>query len=447
MEHIEMGEKMNSKDIFNFIVEEFKTKNVNYVILHSYQKLPYEFDSDIDIAIDIDKIENAIQLLDKTLIGTGWKVIQYWRHEYYAVDCVISNDVEFLQVDFCIHYERNGRIVMPIEELVRDKQEFSNFYIPSIKVEFTYIILKKILKKNFSERSKDQLSLLWKKMSYEERDIIIVSLNRFLDNKTITNILDCVQIGNYNNINMHELHQELLRKTSDISSNLHYIMFDIKRKIERIIHPTGLFIVLLGVDGAGKTTIATQLINSYTTAFRKINHYHSRVRILKDISQIGSKEEQIDASDPHGKKYKAGVLVSVIKFMYYFMDYVAGNFIISTAKIRSSLVLIERYYYDYAIDKKRYNLKLSDNFIGFFGHFVKKPDVIFILTGDSKILLERKHEITIDQIEEQKNKLEVVFKNNPKSVFIDTTTTTVEECVSKMLQKCNSVMRGRRKWN
>lgn len=36
-------------------------------------------------------------------------------------------------------------------------------------------------------------------------------------------------------------------------------MFDIKRKFERIIHPTGLFVVLLGVDGAGKTTIAESL--------------------------------------------------------------------------------------------------------------------------------------------------------------------------------------------
>lgn len=84
-------------------------------------------------------------------------------------------------------------------------------------------------------------------------------------------------------------------------------------------------------------------------------------------------------------------------------------------------ILVERYYYDYSIDKVRYNLNLSDKFLSFFEHFVLKPDVIFILTGDSKKLLDRKHEITIDEIDEQKRKLNERFINNPKAVFIDTT--------------------------
>lgn len=78
------------------------------------------------------------------------------------------------------------------------------------------------------------------------------------------------------------------------------------------------------------------------------------------------------------------------------------------------MVLVERYYYDYSIDKVRYNLNLSDKFLLFFEHFVLKPDVIFILTGDSKKLLDRKHEITIDEIDEQKRKLNERFINNPK---------------------------------
>lgn len=109
-------------------------------------------------------------------------------------------------------------------------------------------------------------------------------------------------------------------------------------------------------------------------------------------------------------------------------------------------ILVERYYYDYSIDKVRYNLNLSDKFLSFFEHFVLKPDVIFILTGDSKKLLDRKHEITIDEIDEQKRKLNERFINNPKAVFIDTTEGTVDECVNKMLKECNAIMRKRRKW-
>ncbi|QXE19769.1 hypothetical protein [Clostridium sp. 001] len=437
---------MNSKEIFNHIYELFEKQKVDYVILHSYRKLPEQFDTDIDTAISVAKIQDAIDLLDKTLNGTGWRVIQYWRHENYAADCVISNDIEFLQVDFCTHYERNGRVVMSVEELVSNRQKYKNFYVPSCQTQFIYILVKKILKKKFSDGSREQLTTLWKNMSGSDQEAIKKSLLRFLGNKVINDIVAKIETSNYDSIDLMLAHQELLKKTSGFISNLHYKIFDTKRKIDRILHPTGLFIVLLGVDGAGKTTISDQLMKRYITAFRRINHYHSRVRILKDISQMKSGAEPIDASHPHGKKHKAGKIVSVVKFGYYFLDFLIGNAIITKAKIRSSLVLVERYYYDYTIDKVRYNLNLSDGFLKFFGHFIKKPDAIFVLTGDSKILLKRKYEITIEEINEQKRRLENAFCSNKHAVFIDTTNTTVDDCVNKMLKKCNDIMRGRRKW-
>ncbi|MGN0395678.1 MAG: hypothetical protein ACI4EF_09950 [Coprococcus sp.] len=437
---------MNCAEIFNYLFESFNSQNVEYVIIHSYQNFPNRFDSDIDTAINVPNIQEAIKLLDDTLVVTGWRVIQFWRHEYYAADCVISNDEEFLQVDFCTHYERDGRIVMPVQEFLEGRRMCKNFYIPKIQTEFTYILVKKILKNSFSDGSKEQLTALWKAMSEEEKQDTRVGLNKFLAEVQATDILRYIESSQYHLIDLEKAHQELKKRTSNPKDNLNYRLFDIKRRIERITHPTGLFIVLLGVDGAGKTTIAESLKERYTTAFRRIDHYHSRVRVLKDISQLKKDAKPVDASDPHGKKQRSGKLASVVKFGYYFLDFLIGNIKITVAKIKSTLVLVERYYYDYSIDKVRYNLMLSDGFLSFFGHFVLKPDVIFILTGDSKRLMERKHEITIDEIDEQKRKLYDVFVNNPKAVFIDTTEGTVDECVAKMLEKCNAIMRNRRKW-
>lgn len=437
---------MNCTEIFNYLFESFNSKNVDYAIIHSYQYLPDRFDSDIDTAINVPNIKDAIKLLDDTLVGTGWRVIQFWRHENYAADCVISNDKEFLQVDFCTHYERNGRVVMPVQELLEGKRLHKNFYVPKPQTEFTYVLVKKLLKKVFSDGSKQRLTSLWETMSEKEQLDVRNGLKRFIAEDQIPEILECIVSSRYDLIDLERAHRELRRRTSNTVDNLHYKLFDIKRRFERIIHPTGLFIVLLGVDGAGKTTIAESLKARYTTAFRRIDHYHSRVRVLKDISQLKKNAKPIDASDPHGKKQKSGKLTSVVKFGYYFLDFLIGNLKITVAKIKSTLVLVERYYYDYSIDKVRYNLNLSDSFLSFFGHFILKPDIIFILTGDSEKLLERKHEITIDEINEQKKKLVDTFTGNPKAVFIDTTDGTVDECVEKMLKECNAIMRNRRKW-
>lgn len=437
---------MNCTEIFNYLFESFNSQNIDYVIIHSYQYLPDKFDSDIDTAINVPNIKDAIKLLDDSLEGTGWRVIQFWRHENYAADCVISNDEEFLQVDFCTHYERNGRVVMPVQELLKGKKKYKNFYVPKPQTEFTYILVKKILKKVFSEGSRVQLTALWKSMSEKEKQDTQISLKRFIEEEQITKILKCIETSQYDLIDLKRAHQQLKKKTSNFADNLHYKFFDIKRKLERIVHPTGMFIVMLGVDGAGKTTIADSLKERYVTAFRRIDHYHSRVRVLKDISQLKKDAKPVDASDPHGKKQKSGRLTSVVKFGYYFLDFLIGNAKITVAKIKSTLVLVERYYYDYSIDKVRYNLNLSDGFLNFFEHFILKPDVIFILTGNSKELLERKHEITIEEIDEQKKKLADRFMGNPKAVFIDTTEGTVDECVAKMLKECNAIMRNRRKW-
>lgn len=438
---------MNRTEIFNHIFESFGNQGIEYVILHSYQKLPNQFDSDIDTAFVVNRIEDAIHTLDSVLCGTGWRVIQYWRHENYAADCVISNNYEFLQVDFCTHYERNGRVVMPVQELVAGRRTYKNFYIPNPIVEFTYILLKKILKKNFSEGSKEHLvSLLSVIKNEQSEDELVKSLKRFLSEYEIEQTIKFIENGAFESVELSKLHKSLLKNTSSLVADLHYKFFDIKRKIERIMHPTGMFIVLLGVDGAGKTTIATKLKEQYVTAFRKINHYHSRVRILKDISQVKKDAAPIDASNPHSKKKQANKLVSIVKFGYYFLDFLMGNIIISVAKIKSSLILVERYYYDYSVDKIRYNLNLSNRFLNFFSAFILKPAAIFILTGDSQKLLERKHEISIQEIDEQKQKLEKMFVNDPKAVFIDTTEASVDECVAAMLERCNDIMRGRRKW-
>lgn len=340
----------------------------------------------------------------------------------------------------------NGRVVIPVQELLDGKRMYKNFYIPKPQTEFTYVLVKKILKKVFSDGSKQRLTALWKAMNEKERQETKAGLKRFIAEDQINEILECVDSLQYDLIDLERAHQLLKKKTSNVADNLHYKVFDLKRRFERIVHPTGLFIVLLGVDGAGKTTIAENLKARYVTAFRKIDHYHSRVRVLKDISQLKKDATPIDASNPHGKKQKAGKFTSVAKFGYYFLDFLIGNVKIAIAKIKSTLVLVERYYYDYSIDKVRYNLNLSDKFLLFFEHFVLKPDVIFILTGDSKKLLDRKHEITIDEIDEQKRKLNERFINNPKAVFIDTTEGTVDECVNKMLKECNAIMRKRRKW-
>lgn len=218
---------MNCTEVFNYIFESFNSNNIDYAIIHSYQYLPDRFDSDIDTAINVPNIKDAIKLLDDTLVGTGWRVIQFWRHENYAADCIISNDDEFLQVDFCTHYERNGRVVIPVQELLDGKRMYKNFYIPKPQTEFTYVLVKKILKKVFSDGSKQRLTALWKAMNEKERQETKAGLKRFIAEDQINEILECVDSLQYDLIEFRTSTSAIKKKTSNVADNLHYKVFDL----------------------------------------------------------------------------------------------------------------------------------------------------------------------------------------------------------------------------
>lgn len=437
---------MKSKEIFNYIVNEFNDRNIDYVILHSYKDLPNKFESDIDISINLKNIKKAIKLLNSILEKTDWKIIQYWRHENYAVDCVISNDREFLQVDFCTNYERDGRVLLDVEDITKNRKKHKNFYIPSTEIEFTYILLKKILKKNFSNTSRESLSELINNMNEDEINSLKENLEKYLQPKSIDIIIEQIYNEEFNEIDIDSAYNDILSKTSNIKKNLEYKMFELFRKCERIYNPTGLFVVLLGVDGSGKTTLANEFLQAYDNAFRRKYHYHSRVRVLKDLSDIRGNKNSTDHTQPHSKYKKSNKLLSIVKLNYYLLDYMIGNFVIMKNKIRSSIILVERYFYDYSIDPIRYNLSLSSNFIKKYNCFVKKPDIIFILDGDSEVLWERKKEIPLKEIQNQKEKLKASFINNKSVKFIDTTNNSPEQCIEIMLRHSNEILRNRRNW-
>ena len=309
-------------------------------------------------------------------------------------------------------------------------------------MEFAYILLKKILKKEFKSGSKERLFNLIQNMSMEQRKETIMLLSKYFGMQDAETIFQLCAENKVDSINIEQAFQTILKKTFHVIKNVEYQIFDLFRKVSRMINPTGLFVVVLGVDGSGKSTISGLFAQKYQNAFRKISHYHSRVRVLNDLNRIKKKEHK-DVSKPHEHKKEANKIVSAIKLCYYMTDYLIGNLIFTKAKMKSSLVIVERYFYDYYIDMKRYNLNLSSRFISFFEMFVKKPDVIFVFTGEPEALYERKRELSVEEIRQQNEKLRKRFDNCNTAFFIDTTKNDVNGCVEAMIRSCNDILRNR----
>jgi thymidylate kinase len=67
------------------------------------------------------------------------------------------------------------------------------------------------------------------------------------------------------------------------------------------------------------------------------------------------------------------------------------------------LVLIDRYYYDFFVDQRRYRLKVPPALVRLGYHLVKKPDLVLLLDAPAEVLQSRKQEVPLAETQRQRD--------------------------------------------
>lgn len=201
----------------------------------------------------------------------------------------------------------------------------------------------------------------------------------------------------------------------------------------------GLMVVFEGTDGSGKTTIIDNLPRFLGEHFssEEIVYYHWRPGFIKSPNKDSNENTGKICTDPHGKKPYSKI-VSLGKFLYFNMDYIFGYWFEVRKHLKAGkLVVFDRYYYDYYLDKKRYRLNISDVALNIFLPLIPKPTITFLLIGDAVKLYERKKEITVEEIQAQIECL-LAYRNhfaNPVIVDVNKDIDAVVAVVAKEIKK------------
>jgi len=166
----------------------------------------------------------------------------------------------------------------------------------------------------------------------------------------------------------------------------------------------GFTITFSGVDGAGKSTVIENIALRIEKQLRKpivvLRHRPSILPILSVWSK-GKEQAHLDVIEglPRQGKNKSS-LSSFIRFLYYYFDYLLGQFVVYFKYIlRGKVVIYDRYYFDFINDSKRSNIVLPKKLTSFFYNFLLKPEFNFFLFADADIILKRKEELSKATIE------------------------------------------------
>ena len=220
---------------------------------------------------------------------------------------------------------------------------------------------------------------------------------------------------------------------------------NIMQRYGRLFKYPGYCVAFLGTDGSGKSTLIEKVKPTlYQMMHHPVEYRHLRPGLLPSLARLAGKPAMKGPiTNPHGGK-TAGWFSSLARFFYYYIDYMLGYFIKIFPWLvkRPTIVICDRYYYEYMIDPKRCAVKLPPGLARFFSWFIPKPDLILCLGGDPEKIYARKPETSLEEVRRQVVALKRFCDGNRRAVWIDTTK-SIEESYDAAMYAIEERMRKR----
>jgi hypothetical protein len=165
--------------------------------------------------------------------------------------------------------------------------------------------------------------------------------------------------------------------------------------------PRGLVVLVAGPDGAGKSSVARRIVDELADEVALVVHTHWRPGLLPHPRAIVGGRGASEGARPHGRP-PHGALVSLCLLGYYWLDFLLGGWLRHQGiKRRGGLVVVERGWWDVAVDSRRYRLSVRPAVVRALGRLLPRPDLALVLLGDPHAVALRKGELVMAEVARQ----------------------------------------------
>lgn len=447
---------INVKQLLEIVFEVLNNSGLDYCVQNKYEMMPEEIPSDIDIFYRGVNEQQLDKIVKDVAIATNLLLVQKICNGSFQFAYMLSlpspSSYFMLQLDCysVLSMKKTFKRIYDPTHMLDNKRFYKCFYVPDYYDEVYYMIIRRTYKKDMSD---EHLTIIREKFFQKEESIatkLINELGEKLGKLTIEMIIKSDKTIFYNNYSLYYAHiLHCAKKNSSIKNSFNHLIYIYKSIIpKRIIHTCGISIAFLSPDGGGKSTIIERLKATCGGSFHGVEVKYFRPRWLKNAGHykvVNQTKELTENPDPHGRPLNS-MIKSLYRFLFYNFDFILGTwFLINPMKINRQLIIFDRYYYDYFVDLRRYQYNLPNWLPRLFSFMIPKPDIIFILDGPASVLYERKKELSIEEIERQRNKYvqianriknaHVIDTNRPIDIVVGDVTRIVLETKTKQTSK------------
>jgi thymidylate kinase len=230
------------------------------------------------------------------------------------------------------------------------------------------------------------------------------------------------ELGHFS-IKQEDLNNDNIIKFKLIRKKLHYyLIYHIKKKLFNLMQFNNkLIIVIMGLDGAGKTTLIKELETELSGVFKVKttymgwnNFYLWPIKVYRNFKykNIDTKKRKT-LTDPIKR---VGLFENIIVFIELYSRYLS-----SILDRNTEIIIFDRYFYDTIIRSK------NQIFESILIPFVPKPNLFLLLDAPNNVLYSRKKEISVENISLIKNL--IYSKKYLKPIVIDTYKNDILTCI------------------
>ena len=403
------------------ILDEFESASIFYCILRSYEELPEKHGNDIDIFVSGQNLKLARTLLFSIADKLGWhKIAEVKRYGYNGLYfSPPGNSGRWLLVDLFTRTHWRGLSYTSENSILENSTTFKHFRVAHRGTEAAMLLVKELLpwgKVKTKGNAKGRIVSCIQ--TEEEKRMFIAAFEPCFGVKTSGFFLDSAAAKDWKTLEskVGRLRSELFIRSvigHPLKQFTSWFVFLWGHIMHRIRKPLGIFVVILGPDGSGKTTISNTLSTNWKFTVppgKEPAYIHGdfkvlpRLRILRELWARCRKREI--SPEPNYTKRHAGAEAiphslrkSICYLAYYYWGYLFGHLKVNSILGKDHLIVADRYFYDYFF--QRGNMHLPHKLLRVLSWFIPRPNLVVVLEADPQAIYDRKPELTIQEIERQ----------------------------------------------
>jgi thymidylate kinase len=390
---------------FNFL----KAEKAEYAVIRNYETLPETVPgTDIDLVIRQADFKRIRSRLAGVAAGTGYRVWKVFPKNWNIIHVKFApqnclNSQEIVKIDFMLNgLKWLGYDLMSRQTLLDYTCDQNGIRVLKNPASTLLTLLNSL---TYSGQVKAKYRREFSALPDNERAWIVQGLNKNFGRYAVQLAESLSGEGSFNFNRLKRAF--VLQRKSEWFHLLTGAYFFISSTFLRVISPPGEFVVVVGPDGTGKSSLVDKVEDQCVRMYKRLLRFHffPRLKLFSKIDRKSfSKYESrlVQGSEWENRQKKISPLASLARCIYHLFRFWAGYlFWIYPERVMGSLVVGERWCYDWLIDPQSKGVALPLWVRRMLYGLCPKPDKVIVVRCSPETAERRKGELPAEEIRRQ----------------------------------------------